>query len=418
MRVKALTYIALSAGAVVLGVAGWVALMAAPAIPADALRSPVAQDAQLVAQGAYLAKAGDCAACHTAPGGRPFAGGLALHTPFGTIMSTNITPDPNTGIGRWTEAAFARALRQGISRDGHNLYPAMPYTAYARVSDADVHALKAYVDSLQPVVQPNRANDLSFPFNLRFLLRLWNAMMVDGRPFAPDAGRSPEWNRGAYLVEGLGHCGVCHTAKNLLGGDRGGDRASLQGGLLQGWFAPELSRNAHVGLGQWPSGDLVAYLKTGRAPEAIANGPMVEVVEKSTSQLRDGDLRAMALYLTGRPGSDRQPRAPLAATDEHVARGSALFQRHCAACHGSSGEGVHAMVPRLASSPALRAPEPASLIQTVLHGGRGGTHMPGFADRLSDAQIADLLTFVRNSWGNGAGPVAAGSIRDLRQTAR
>jgi mono/diheme cytochrome c family protein len=410
MRVKALTYVALSAGAAVLGLAGWVALMAAPAMPVVARGAPLAPDARLVAQGAYLARAGDCAACHTAPGGRPYAGGLALRTPFGTIISTNITPDPATGIGGWSEAAFARALRQGISRDGHNLYPAMPYPAYARVSDADVHALKAYLDSLAPVAQHDRANDLSFPFNLRFLLRLWNLVMAGRAPLRPDAARSPAWNRGAYLVEGLGHCGVCHTAKNLLGGDK----VPLQGGLLQGWYAPELSGNSHVGLGQWRVEDLVAYLKTGRAPQAIANGPMAEVVEKSTSGLSDEDLRAMATYLTQRPGSDHPPRAPLAAHDERVTRGGALFQQHCAACHGSGGEGVHAMVPRLAGSPALAAPEPASLIQTVLHGGRAGTHMPGFASRLSDAQIADLLTFTRNAWGNGASPVSPGAVHALR----
>jgi mono/diheme cytochrome c family protein len=246
------------------------------------------------------------------------------------------------------------------------------------------------------------------------LVRVWNAMMFDGLAFTPDTSRSAEWNRGAYLVEGLGHCGVCHTAKNFLGGDK----ARLQGGLLQGWYAPELSRNPDVGLGQWRVEDLVAYLKTGRAPQAIANGPMAEVVEKSTSGLADEDLRAMAVYLVGRSGSDRAARMPLAATDERVVRGGILFQRHCAACHGSSGEGVHAMVPRLANSPALRASEAASLVQTVLHGGRAGTHMPGFADRLSDGQMADLLTFVRNSWGNGAGAVAPEAVHALRQTVR
>lgn len=385
--------------------AAWLAWSAAPAM-APVSPSPSVSP-QLIAQGRYLALAGDCAACHTAPGGRAFAGGLALATPFGSITASNITPDRTTGIGAWSEAAFARALRQGISRDGHNLYPAMPYTAYTRLTDADIHALKAYIDSLAPVQQVNPANRLAFPFNIRALLRVWNLLFFSDARFATDTAKSTAWNRGAYLVEGLGHCGVCHTAKNMLGGDG----PSLQGGALLGWYAPELSGNRYSGLGAWPRQDLVAYLKTARAPQAIANGPMLEVVEKSTSRMSDADLAAIVAYITDRPGSNTH--APVAAGVSY-AQGADLYQRHCAACHGSSGRGAHAMVPRLADSSSLRAPDPASLIQTVLHGGADGTHMPAFADRLSDRQIADILSYVRNDWGNVARPVDWRAVRSLR----
>jgi mono/diheme cytochrome c family protein len=258
---KRLTGFACLLTAAAAGLAGWLALGGAHELPMAPIQTDKA-DIRLVAQGAYLAKAGDCAACHTASPGQSFAGGVALATPFGTITSTNITPDPQTGIGLWSEAAFSRALRQGIARDGHQLYPAMPYTAYTRLSDADIHALKAYFDSLAPIRHANQPSQLRFPFNIRPLLRLWNILFFTDKRFQAAPDRSPEWNRGAYLVEGAGHCGSCHTGKNPLGGDK----APLQGGALLGWYAPELSRNPHVGLGQWSITGTMDYLKTGRSP--------------------------------------------------------------------------------------------------------------------------------------------------------
>lgn len=363
----------------------------------------------LVTRGAYLARAGDCTACHTAPGGKPFAGGLAMQTPFGTIVSTNITPDRETGIGGWTEQAFARALRQGAAADGHLLYSAMPYNAYTKVSDADIHALKAYFDTIAPVRHKVDANQLPFPFSIRQVMLGWNLLFFRDRRYTPDPHRSSEWNRGAYLVDGLGHCAACHSAKNLLGGDK----AYMQGGVLQGWYAPELSGNRYVGLGSWSHDELASYLKSGANSRAVAAGPMAEAVENSTQHLSDADLLAIAGYLKSLPGSDRASPTALPGSDVRMRNGRTIYANNCSSCHRADGAGVATMLPALARSPTVQAPNPVNLVKVVLQGGAAastrtnptGARMPGFAWKLGDAEIADVLTYIRNAWGNAAAPV-------------
>lgn len=380
--------------------------------------SPPASSPELVARGAYLARAADCTACHTAPGGKPFAGGLQMQTPFGTIISTNITPDRETGIGGWTTEAFARALRKGIATDGYLLYPAMPYNAYTQVSDDDIGALKAYFDTVEPVRNVVEGNRLPFPFNIREMMLGWNLLFFRDARFAPEPQQSPEWNRGRYLVDGLGHCAACHTAKNILGGDK----AYLQGGVLQGWYAPELSGNSYVGLGTWSRDDLVAYLKTGANTRAVAAGPMAEAVEHSTQYLSETDLAAIGTYLLSLPGSRRTPPAALPALEPAMLNGRDLYKLHCAACHRSSGEGVPTMLPALALSPTVQAPEATSLIRTVLEGGAGaatdtnptGARMPDFGWKLSNEEIAHVLTYVRNTWGNAASRVTSEEVEKVR----
>lgn len=391
-----------------------------PRAIARAAMPPPQASPDLVQRGEYLARAGDCTACHTAPGGQPFAGGLALDTPFGKIVASNITPDRDTGIGGWTEAAFARALRQGVSTDGHLLYPAMPYNDYTKVSDADVHALKAYLDSLLPVHRTVEANQLPFPFNIRQMMLGWNLLFFRDARFQPDAQQLDDWNRGRYLVDGLGHCTACHTGKNLLGGDK----AYLQGGALQGWYAPELSGNTYLGLGKWSAAEVAAYLKTGGTDQAMATGPMAEAVEHSTQYLTDPDLAAIATYLKSLPGSNRAAPLPIPKDHPTIVRGRALYAVNCAACHRSSGAGVATMLPALASSPTVQAPDPSGVIHTILSGGAAaatrpnptGARMPGFAWKLDDADVAAIATDIRNNWGNAAPRVTASEVRHVRRS--
>lgn len=409
-----------AAALVVLGVLAviGVLLLQPHAMPLSDTPAPSAS-ADLIQRGAYLARAGDCTACHTAQGGQPYAGGLALDTPFGKIVASNITPDRETGIGGWSEAAFARALRQGISRDGHLLYPAMPYNDYTQVSDEDVHALKAYLDSLPSVRKAVEANQLPFPFDIRQMMMGWNLLFFrDGR-YQPDPHQSADWNRGKYLVDGLGHCTACHTGKNLLGGDK----AYLQGGTLQGWYAPELSGNPQIGLGTWSRADVVGYLKTGGNDRAMAAGPMAEAVEHSMQYLTEADLGAIATYLKSLPGSGRAAPVALAANDSRMTSGRAVFDVNCAACHRSNGTGVATMLPALAGSPTVQAPDATNLVRTILEGGASaathanptGARMPSFAWKLGDAQIANVTTYIRNGWGNAAPPVSARQVAKARK---
>lgn len=377
-------------------------------------------DAAAVARGEYLARAGDCIACHTAPGGKPFAGGLGLDTPFGKIVASNITPDKQTGIGDWSEAEFFRAVREGKGRHGEYLYPAMPYTAYVKISDQDLHDIKAYLDTVPAVNNKVDSNQLPFPFNIRQLMFGWNLLFFDNKPFKADSQRSVEWNRGAYLVEGLGHCASCHTPKNFLGGDG----AAFQGGELQGWYAPEITGNPQVGLGNWTVADVAAYLKTGGNDRSVASGPMAEAVTNSTQYLSDADLRAMATYLKSLPGSDKAPPAPLDASDATMQLGHRIFLNNCAACHRSNGTGVTGMVSALSASAGMQQPNPANLLRTILIGSRGAATeanpteaaMPNFSQKLSDAEVAAVATYVRNSWGNAAAAVTADQVGKVRQS--
>jgi len=410
---------------VVLGIAALILLAAIvlwSITPPAIARMPgttLAASPELVQRGAYIARASDCVACHTAVGGKPYAGGLGLDTPFGTIVASNITPDRETGIGGWTDAAFTRAMRQGVNTAGHLLYPAMPYNAYTKMSDADIHALKAYLDTLPAVHNDTSANKLPFPFNIRQMMFGWNLLFFKDARFVPDPKQSAAWNRGAYLVDGPGHCAACHSAKNLLGGDK----TYLQGGVLQGWYAPELSGNNHVGLGGWSNAEIVAYLQTGSNPHAVAAGPMAEAVTNSTQFLTAVDLNAIATYLKAQPGSNHAKPTPLAVDDPSMQAGGQVFAVNCAACHASAGTGITGMATTLAGGPATQAPQATNLIRTVLLGGEAAATkvnptaaaMPGFAWKLSDRQIAAVVTYVRNSWGNAAAPVSDEEVASARK---
>jgi mono/diheme cytochrome c family protein len=373
-----------------------------------------------VERGRYIANASDCIACHTAPKSKaPFAGGYPLDTPFGKIIATNITPDRATGIGSWSERDFERAVRKGKRKDGANLYPAMPYTAYAKLSDADMHDLWLYMQTVKPVRSEVAATSLPFPFNIRLLVSGWNLLFFDNAPYQVDAHESAEWNRGAYLVLGAGHCASCHTAKNFLGGDK---ESFLQGGVLAGWYAPEITGNPYTGVGSWSQAQLVQYLKIGSNDVAVASGPMAEAVTNSTQHMSEQDLKAIATYLKSQGGSSLAKPAAIAGNDKQMVRGKHVYEVNCVACHDFSGKGVGTMVAALANSAGLQSPHADSLLRTVLVGDRGavttgnptGAAMPSFAWKLSNDDIAAVLTYARNSWGNAAPAVTPDDVRRAR----
>jgi len=383
---------------------------------------------ELAARGAYLARAGNCMLCHTERGGAPFAGGRPADTPFGTVYSTNITPDADTGIGRWSAAHFRRALHEGRSRDGRLLYPVFPYTHTSKVTDADADALFEYLRSLPPVSQPNRAHRLRWPYGTQAALAVWRALYFRPAPFAPDPARSAEWNRGAYLVQGLGHCSACHSARTALGGIS--DVMDLSGGLIpmQNWYAPSLASTAEAGVAGWPLAEIERLLATGVSERGTVLGPMAEVVLNSTQHLEPGDIRAMAVYLQGLPPapSDSNPLEPPRAAGAVLDRGGRLYEQHCAACHGAKGEGVRNAYPALAGNRAVTMPVTANLVQVVLHGGyppatRGNPRpfgMPPFATVLPDADVAAVLSYVRSAWGHRAAPVTELAVAQQRGSTR
>ncbi|BAM91180.1 gluconate 2-dehydrogenase cytochrome c subunit precursor [Bradyrhizobium oligotrophicum S58] len=373
-----------------------------------------------IGRGKALATAGDCVACHTAPNGTPFAGGLALQTPFGAIMTPNITPDNATGIGSWSADDFARALHEGRRPNGTRLYPALPYPYYTRVTRADADAIFAYLRSLEPVSNSVNRSTLPFPFNIRASMAVWNALFFTPGEFKPDPAKSDEYNRGAYLVEGLGHCGACHTPLNALGANKN-DR-HFEGGVVDHWTAPNITNDSQAGLGKWSVDEVVQYLKTGQARGVLASGPMKDVVENSTSRMADADLKAMAVYLKERGAAGSPAPTPVAASDSRMKVGEAIFVDTCAACHVRSGEGIPRVFPKLAGATIATQDDPASLIHVVITGGQAAataTHptaptMPSFGFRLSDEQIAAVVTYVRNSWGNAAAPVTADAVKAIR----
>lgn len=390
--------------------------------------------AEEVSRGAYLARAGDCAACHTAgPNAAPFAGGLHMNSPLGTIISTNITPDPETGIGRYTLAQFSDALRRGIRGDGKRLYPAMPFASFAALSDADVADLFSYFKNEVAAVryQPPPTS-LPFPFSQRWGLAAWDALFVHTKPFAPRADRSAIWNRGAYLTQTLGHCGACHTPRGPLFEERGYDESSalyLGGSELDHWYAPDLGGNPASGMGRRSVADLVSLLRSGHGAGASVYGPMVDAVTQSTSKLTEADLTAIATYLKTLPvrasnATFQQTAAPVrtAALVVEERPGAAIYSGFCQRCHGANGEGDPPKHPRLAGSPTVLSPNGASLLRIVLEGSDSPSivqapmpdKMPAFDAKLSDADIADVLTYVRNSWGNHAPPVSSRAAAQLR----
>jgi mono/diheme cytochrome c family protein len=388
-------------------------------VAAAAASDPQAFDE--IARGHYLVMVGDCAACHTAPGGKPFAGGRPIETPFGNLIAPNITPDRGTGIGAWSDDAFVRAMQSGISRDGGHLYPAMPFTYYTKVSRRDVLAIRAYLNTVEPVASAIKSNQLPFPFNIRASMAVWDTLYFKAGEFAPVPGKPEAWNRGAYLVQGLGHCGACHTRKTSLGGDE--PSHALQGGRLQGWYAPDLTSDPRLGLGGWSAQDIADYLRTGHNRVAAATGPMAEVVGRSTSQMTDQDLAAIATYLKDQPAHGAASVKALEGDDPAMRTGQAIYRDACAACHGADGSGVAGLFPALKASPSAQSADPTSLIRVVLRGAQSvatnraptGASMPAFGWKLTDDQLASVLTYVRNDWGNAAPAVSSGTVRDLRK---
>lgn len=384
----------------------------------------VAQDSQSfdrVERGRYLAVLGDCVGCHTAKGGAPFAGGLALDTPFGKLVAPNITPDRNTGIGNMTDDEFVATLHEGRGMGGTRLYPAMPYPAYTKMSHDDALALRSYFNTLQPVNNAVVSNQLPFPFNIRLAMLGWNWLNFKPGRFQPNPQKSAEWNRGAYIVEGPAHCGTCHTPKTALGGDK--TSTPLAGGTLQGWLAPNITSDSHTGVGAWSKDDLTQYLKTGMNSFTMASGPMAEAVTHSTSQMTDADLAAIATYLKDSgTGSNPAKPAPVASTDPAMRMGAAIYKDSCAACHKDAGTGDKALFPKLAGSALVQQADPTTLAHVVLSGSRAvatdgaptGPAMPPFDWRLTDAQVGAVLTYIRNSWGNAAALVPASAVADQR----
>jgi mono/diheme cytochrome c family protein len=383
-----------------------------------------AQDTQSfdrIERGRYLAVLGDCAGCHTAPGGAPFAGGLALETPFGTLVAPNITPDPETGISNMTNDEFLATLHEGRSHNGKRLYPAMPYPAYTKMTDDDVLAMRAYLATIAPIKNRVVSNQLPFPFNVRLSMTFWNGLNFTPGRYQPNPQKSAAWNRGAYIVEGTAHCGTCHTPKTFLGGDK--NSVALTGATLQGWFAPDITNDPRKGIGGWSREDLVQYLKTGANQWTLASGPMAEAVSHSTSQMNDEDILAIATYLKDRGEGGASPRPEPVAADTNVMRaGAAIYKDNCAACHKDSGQGEVTLFPRLAGSALVQSDDPTTLARVVLHGTRAvstsgaptAPAMPAFDWRLEDAQVAAVLTYVRNNWGNAAGLVSASAIASQR----
>jgi len=379
------------------------------------------QDFNQVERGHYLAVVADCAACHTLPGsGHDLAGGRPLETPFGTLIAPNITPDPQTGIGAWTDDEFVNALTKGTARDGTHLYPAMPYTYYTKLSRDDVLAIRAYLNTLPAVHNAVQVNQLPFPFRIRASMAAWDEMFFTPGAFRPDGRKSAEWNRGAYLAEGPAHCGACHTPKNFLGADKRGER--LQGYALQGWFAPDITNDARRGLGSWSIDDIVAYLKTGHNRTGAATGPMSETLNLSTSHMSDEDLKAIAVYLKDQPG--QAASAPAAPDRAGMKIGGQIYADECSGCHSGNGQGAAGLFPSLNGSPVVQQTNPTSLLRVVLRGALSvGTRkaptapaMPAFAWVLNDDQVAAVVTYIRNTWGNAAPAVSASQVGKARQS--
>jgi len=382
-------------------------------------------DPALIERGRYLATVGDCAACHTARDGAPFAGGHAVPTPFGNIPAPNITPDNETGVGQWTFADFWRALHEGKGRHGEFLYPAFSYTSYTKVTRDDALAIFAYLKSLPPVHRPSAAPELAFPYSVRNGLAAWRALYFRPGVYQPDPARSPEWNRGAYLVQGLGHCNECHAQRDALGGMPA--QPPLSGGEIpaQDWYAPDLSTQAHGGLEGWSRQDIVQLLKTGQSARGSAFGPMAEVVSRSTQHMSDADLSAVATYLESLP-----PRPQPAVVDPAIDvtamlhKGEEVYGKQCAGCHGKDGNGVAGVYPPLNGNSSVDEPTGINAVRVVLLGGfppvtPGNPRpysMPPFAQSLNDADVAAVVSYIRHAWNNHASPVLERDVGKYRQT--
>ncbi len=383
------------------------------------------RNAQLV-QGRYLAQAGNCMACHTARGGADYAGGRPIATDFGTLYTSNITPDRVTGIGQWSEDDFWRALHHGRGRDGRFLYPAFPYTSYTHLSRDDSNALFAYLQSLPPVARANQPHVLRFPYDQRMLLALWRTLYFSPGSYQPDTTRSAQWNRGAYLVQGAGHCSACHSARNGLGASV--EPLALSGGVIPAldWYAPAL-HGGEQGLGRWRDEELAALLKTGVSTRGATLGPMSEIVRRSLQYLNDADIAAMTVYLRALPPASAsslpQTAQPDPADAERIMKlGKRLYGDHCVDCHGGRGQGSAPDYPPLAGNHAIANAHPVNAIRAVLNGGfppstAGNPYpfgMPPFGPQLSDQEVAAVVSYLRNSWGNQGSFVSAAEVNRYR----
>jgi len=426
--------------------AGWLAvpcLVAAGLLAWYVTREPVSRlennhtavadiDPALVARGEYVARLSDCVACHSVPGGAPFAGGLEMATPLGAIHTTNITPEPETGIGRYSLADFDRALRHGVAPDSRRLYPAMPYPSYAKLSDDDVRALYAFfMKGVAPVKQANIPSAIPFPLNLRWPIALWNGVFAETQPYVAKPSQDAVWNRGAYLVQGAGHCGSCHTPRGLAFNEKALDESAtpyLAGALLDGWYAPSLRDDHNTGLGRWNEPEIVQFLKTGRNKHAVVYGSMTEAFNNSTQFMSDDDLSAIARYLKSLPGDRQRDGQPwqyqaVSATERLDAPGAHTYVTRCASCHGLDGKGQSEWMPPLAGATSALAKESASAINITLNGSQrvvaagvpDAYRMPAFREQLSDQEIAEVLTFMRSTWGNQGGAIEAQAVNKLRE---
>ena len=371
---------------------------------------------ETVTRGKYLTAAGDCYACHTVRGGEPYAGGLEMPTPFGSLYTPNITPDPESGIGKWSADDFWRAMHEGKSKDGSFLYPGMPFNNYTLVTREDSDAIYAYFMSLKPVNQKSRPHEMGFPYNQRELLAGWRTLYFKEGVYKEDPKQSKEWNRGAYLVDGLGHCNACHATRNMLGAVTKDD---ISGGLipLQNWYAPSLTSSRETGLGDWEIKEIVDLLRTGVSARGAVFGPMAAVVQHSLQELSLSDLTAMATYL--KVQSEQKAPTPLlhsgppeGLTAAMMKTGAQVYKDHCASCHQDAGQGVPRIYPPLANNEAIAMRNPVNAIRIVLNGGfppstEGNPRpygMPPFYQELSDEQVAAVVTYIRQSWGNTAPP--------------
>ena len=375
--------------------------------------APLEVTAAQIERGEYLARIGNCAGCHTARGGQAYAGGRAVDTPFGAIYASNLTPDKDTGIGAWTSGAFYRAMHEGRSRDGRLLYPAFPYPNITLTTREDSDAIFAYLmNRVKPLSQANTANTLSFPFNNQFALAAWRTLYFKRGEFQPEPSQSADWNRGAYLVQGLAHCGACHSTRNALGAPVAGH--AYDGAMMPGndWYAPSLTAASEASVADWSLTEITAWLKNGATPKASALGPMAEVIFQSTRYANDADLLAMATYLKALPSVEpsRASSAPSKLITQHKSDGvgMALYAKHCANCHGKNGEGKTDAFPALAGNRAMLMANATNVISIIIKGGfapatSGNPRpygMPPYYHLLSDTDIAALATHIRDSWGN------------------
>ena len=401
-----------------------VAVLMPGLLPEVAVEQPNATT-ETINRGEYLARAGDCVACHTETNGPVFAGGRPMPTPFGNLYAPNITPDDETGIGLWTPDEFYRMMHEGVSKDGTLLYPAMPFANYTKVTREDSDAIYAYLMSVTPVRHENRPHELRFPFNQRELLLGWRTLYFTEGEYVPDPKQSEQWNRGAYLVQGLGHCSMCHTAVNRLGGSS--ESRAFEGGMIpnQNWYAPSLTSNREAGLGNWDLQEIADLLQVGTSKHGAVYGPMAEVVYNSLQFLTDEDAMAMAVYLRTLPPRDAEPPPTSQArlVDPAVMEsGRKIYAQQCAICHAAEGEGFPPSMPPLAGNQSITMSSPVNPIRMVLNGGYApGTlknprpyGMPPFAHLLSDQEVAAVVTYIRVAWNNTGTPVTPAEANELR----